>query len=281
MTDEHSPVRLWSDLTTLDAEAFAAGDAVVVLPLAAIEQHGPHLPLSTDLVIEEGILRAAFNVLDPATPVASLPVQAVGTSAEHERFGGTVSLSPETLVSLICEIGASLARAGVRRLVVSNSHGGNRASIDTAGLWLRRKLGMLVVKAHSFRFPPPADTPLPDSEWTHGLHGGAVETSMMLHLRPDLVRADRIASFASFGQELEKTLTHVRPEGPAPFAWSAEDLGRAGVVGDATLADAGIGARLVSHYGRYLAEVIQDAHRFPIERLRHDDEADQAAPGAP
>ena len=126
---------------------------------------------------------------------------------------------------------------------------------------------MLVVKAHYLRFPRPADVDLPEREWIHGLHGGALETAMMLHLRPDLVRREAIDSFPSLGEELASSLVRVAPEGQAAFAWSAEDLSAQGVVGDATLADADMGARLVRHYASCLADVIDDARRFPLERL--------------
>ena len=124
-----------------------------------------------------------------------------------------------------------------------------------------------MVKANTFRFPAPEGLELPESEWTHGLHGGAVETAMMLHLAPDHVRRDAIRAFPSLGETLAESLTHLRPEGPASFAWTADDLNPEGAVGDATLADADMGARLVRHYGAYLAEILRDAHRFPLDRL--------------
>jgi creatinine amidohydrolase len=139
--------------------------------------------------------------------------------------------------------------------------------IDVASLRLRQEFDMLVVKAQYTRFDRPAGTGLPEIEWEHGLHGGAIETAMMLHLRPDLVRGDAIAHFASFGQELDGLLTRVAPEGHAPFAWTAGDLNPAGVVGDATLATSAMGARLVDHYADRLAEVIRDTGAFPLDRL--------------
>ena len=126
---------------------------------------------------------------------------------------------------------------------------------------------MLIVKASYFRFARPDGVDLPDSEWSHGLHGGALETAMMLHLRPDLVRSEKIRDFPSFGQELERTLTHLRPEGSASFAWSANDLNAEGVVGNAGLATADMGERLVNHYGTVLAELVADTRSFPIDRL--------------
>jgi len=260
-------LRQWTELTTAEQTAAAARDPVVVLPLAATEQHGPHLPLSTDLDIGLGLLGRAFRALPDGAEVWALPAVAVGASVEHVSFAGTESVSTEDLVHTICEAGEALAAGGVRRLVLSNSHGGNRHAMEVAGLRLRRAHRMLVVKASYFRFERPEDAGLPDAEWRHGLHGGAVETAMMLHLRPDRVRRDAVAHFASLGAELEGTLVRLGPEGQASFAWLAEDLNPEGVVGDARLATPELGARLVEHYGLALADVILDAARFPLERL--------------
>jgi len=260
-------IRWWQTLTTVEAGELAAMDPVVILPLASIEQHGPHLPLSTDLEIGLGILAAAFRRLPPDLTALVLPPQAVGCSREHARFPGTLTLGPELLAGVIEETGEALAASGVRRLVLANSHGGNKGVLDTAALFLREAHGMLVVKTSWFRFPHPSDVELPPSEWEHGLHGGAVETAMMLHLRPDLVRMDALAHAHSLAEELEGHLHRVRPEGAAAFAWLAGDLNPTGVVGDAGRADAALGARLVEHYGVALADVIADARAFPLDRL--------------
>ncbi len=263
-------VRYWHSLTTVEAAEVAEHDPVAILPLAAIEQHGPHLPLSTDLDIGLGLIERAFNHLPDDVPAWVLPAVAVGASAEHTRAHGTLSSSPEQLIASIVSQGEGLARSGVRRLVLANSHGGNRHAMEAAGLALRSELGMLVVKASYFRFDRLEDADLPESEWRHGLHGGAVETAMMLHLRPDLVRAGAIARFASLGEELEDTLRLLGPEGQASFSWLTGDLNPQGVVGDASLATAELGERLVAHYARALADVILDARDFPLDRLGGD-----------
>ena len=262
------PIRYWQSLTTEDAKGLAERDPVVILPLAAIEQHGPHLPLSTDLDIGMGLLARAFGHLPDDFPAWVLPPQAVGSSREHTRFPGTLSLDPELLSDVIHQHGVAVARCGVKRLVLSNSHGGNRHALETAGLRLRAEQGLLVVKANYFLFPRPDGLELPDSEWRHGLHGGAVETAMMLHLRPDLVRASEVRNAPSLGEELEGALRRLDPEGEAAsFSWLAHDLNRSGVVGDARQADAVAGKCLVDHYGEALADVIKDARVFPLERL--------------
>ena len=255
-------------MTTSDAQGLAERDPVIILPLGAIEQHGPHLPLSTDLDIGMGLLARAFRHLPDDFPAWVLPPQAVGSSREHMRFRGTLSLDPELLSEVIHQYGVALAGCGVRRLVLSNSHGGNRHALDAAGLRLRAEEGLLVVKAHYFRFPRPEGVDLPDAEWRHGLHGGAVETAMMLHLRPDLVRTQEVRESRSLGADLEGTLRRLGPEEEAAsFSWLADDLNRSGVIGDPRQADAATGERLVAHYGEALADVIQDARAFPLERL--------------
>ena len=261
--------RMWPSLGEDETAAAIGRDPVVVLPLAATEQHGPHLPVTTDTDIGLGLLEAAFRALPDDCEAWALPPVTVGASDEHLNFHGTKSVSSDELTRLIHETGARLADAGVRRLVLSNSHGGNRHAMEVAGIRLRREHAMLVVKTSYFRFARPG-IGLPEAEWRHGLHGGAVETAMMMHLHSERVRTEAVGDFPSFGAELEETLLRLGPEGQASFAWLAEDLNPSGVVGDARLASAEMGARLVQHYAGALAEVITDAKRFPLERLRTD-----------
>ncbi len=263
----HPSIRYWQAMTTTETAAVARRDPVVILPLAAIEQHGPHLPLSTDLVIGLGILTSAFRCLPDDFPALVLPPQAVGASREHVRFPGTLSVTPALLADVVHQHGMALAGCGVRRLVLANSHGGNRATMDAAGLRIRDEHGLLVVKATYTDFPRPDGVVLPEHEWRHGLHGGALETAMMLHLSPDDVRAGKVQEFRSLGADLEDAGGRVAPEGAAAFSWLAGDLHRSGVTGDARLADAATGKILVEHFGEILAGVIKDARAFPLDRL--------------
>ena len=263
-----STIRYWASMTTVETEALAESDPVVILPLASIEQHGPHLPLSTDLEIGIGLLERAFRALPADFPAWVLPPQAVGCSPEHEHFCGTLSIDPGPMSDIIDALGTAVARSGAKRLLISNSHGGNVPVVETTALALRRKHGLLVAKSHYFFFPRPEGIDLPESEWRHGWHGGAIETAMLLHLRPDLVRASRLQDAVSLGQTLERSLRHLSPETPGTsFAWVAEDLNPDGVTGHATLANAAMGQRLVDAYGQMLAEVIRDTKEFPTEQL--------------
>lgn len=265
----------WQDLTPRQIARLAEEDGVAVLPLAAIEQHGEHLPLSTDLDIALGLLHAALPKLRPGLPVCVLPPLAVGLSLEHCAFAGTLSLSPETALASLVELGDSVARAGFRRLVLFNSHGGNKALVDLAALKLRVAHRMLVVRANYFRFAPPPDA-LPAAELRHGLHGGALETAMMLHLAPHKVRTEAIADFASIGREMAALGGVLGPEGEAGFGWMAQDLNPGGATGDARLGDAVLGAHLVDHFAGVLARVIEDARDFALAGLVPAE--DRAAP---
>lgn len=258
----------WQSLTTVEVQHLARRDPVAILPVGAIEQHGPHLPLSTDLDIALGLIEGATRYLPEDPPAVVLPPQVVGASLEHARFVGTLHLDHRELTELIVALGASVARAGIKRLLLCNTHGGNLPAIDAAGLALRDQLGQLVVKASYFLSDPPDDVDWPSSEWRHGLHGGAVETAMMLHLHPEQVRRDEVRATRSLGEDLERSLRRVGPEeAGTAFSWLAGDLSRTGVAGNAKLATADVGARLVDHYSRILADAIQDAKDFPLERL--------------
>lgn len=272
------PVALpwWQDLTPQRIARLAADDGVAILPLAAVEQHGEHLPLSTDLDIALGLLEAALPKLRAGLPLCVLPPLAVGLSLEHCAFAGTLSLSPETALASLVELGDSVARAGFRRLMLFNSHGGNKAVVDLAALKLRVAHRMLVVRANYFRFAPPPDA-LPAAELRHGLHGGALETAMMLHLAPHKVRTEAIADFASIGRDMAAQAGVLGPEGEAGFGWMAQDLNAGGATGDARLGDTVLGARLVDHFAGTLARVIEDARDFELASLVAA--AGRAAPG--
>lgn len=274
--------RSWLSLDQPAVQAVAATDPVLVLPLGAVEQHGPHLPLGTDAMIVEGLLAAALQRLEQPQRVYTLPPLAVGVSPEHASFPGTVSLSAATLGRVLEDIGASLAAAGIRRLVVCNAHGGNRAVIDTAALRLRRDHDLLVVKAQYFRQPLPPDVVLPAEELRHGLHGGAIETALMLALQPDQVRLEALGPARSLGALLDRRFRQIAPEGASSFAWLAEDLHPSGAVGDATLATPALGRRLLDHYASALARTLDEVLQLPLrsreeggalidrERLDHD-----------
>src|SRR3954468_23607322 len=170
-------------------EEFSAGH-IAVLPVAAVEQHGPHLPVGVDTYIAQAYLARVRALLPEGSPAIMLPVQAVGASDEHKAFPGTLTLSPETALRAFIEIGESIARAGIRKLVIINSHGGNLAIIDLAARQLRVRHNVLAVHCSWGRFGYP-DGLFGPSEYTHGIHGGDIETSIMLAVYPELVRREK------------------------------------------------------------------------------------------
>ena len=267
MAINDASVRYWGSPTAEEIKTRISRDPVIVLPLAATEQHGPHLPLSTDVDIGLGLLNEMFCRLDSNIPSWSLPIETVGASLEHKRYRGTASITPDELGQMIFKHGKQLSSLGLRRLVISNSHGGNSGSIESAALRLREECELLVIKANYYRFERPVDVDFPDIEWRHGLHGGAVETALMLHLHSEAVRTDAIGTFPSLAEELETRKSRVLPTGPAAFAWLAGDLNPLGVVGNATLASKESGKALLVHYATILANIIEDAYHFPIERF--------------
>jgi creatinine amidohydrolase len=254
------PVRAWSDLATTDFAEGRLSDAVALLPLAAIEQHGPHLPLGTDAMICDGVVAAAADLLagDPVQ-VLRLPTQAVGLSPEHAAFPGTLSLSPATVLAGWTEIATSVRAAGIERLVLFNTHGGQEGLLPSLAATLRSQLGMIAIYCSRGGFGRPAGL-IADEEAAIGLHAGLVETSIMLALAPDLVRRDKAENFTSRGSELAGRAfsTH----GRSGWGWAAQDLNAAGAMGNAKGADAAIGEKLIAHAADGLARLLRDVAGF-------------------
>jgi len=254
------PTAFWQDLCTADFARVDADRTIALLPVAAVEQHGPHLPLSTDAVINEGVVRLAMQRLPADSSVLVLPALNVGDSLEHTSFEGTLSVDLQALLDTWLSIGRSVARAGVRKLVIFNSHGGQRAHVDQVALRLRVECRMLVVRAHSFRLGVPPGL-FDDDELAHGLHGGAVETSLMLHLRPDLVRRDALADFPSAGRALAAPGRVLGFEGAAGIGWMMQDVNPDGACGNAAAATADKGRQLLDHLAGRLVALLGEVAR--------------------
>lgn len=256
------PIRHWADLTTEEFRSRPMGRAIAVLPVAAIEQHGPHLPLATDTLIAEGYLACLSALASDDLDVLLLPVQAIGKSDEHDGFPGTLSLTTETALHAWTGIGEAVHRAGCAKLVLVTSHGGNSGLIDLVAGHLRGR-GMVAVTTSWSRFGYPQGL-FPEEEIRHGIHGGGIETALMLALRPDLVRREAIADFTPRSLTMERTFTHLRAGRPAAFAWKAEDLNPAGAIGDARIGTAEAGARALDHGARAFLELLRDVDRFQL-----------------
>jgi creatinine amidohydrolase len=260
----------WDNLSTDDFAARDMVHTIAVLPVAATEQHGPHLPLSVDAIINAGVIEATLAVAGDM-PVLVLPAQTIGMSEEHDRFPGTLSLSAESLVAAWSEIGAAAARAGVRKLVIFNSHGGNPPVMDIVARRLRGRHGMLAVMTNWYDLAL-VDDLFDTTERRHGIHGGAVETSIMLHLRPDLVDMTKARNFKSLGQKMERDFPVLSPTGRPSFAWETQDLNETGAVGNATAADAAIGEIIVQRVAEGLIALLQDVENFDLAALKSSDQ---------
>jgi len=261
------PAKLWQDMTTADFAALDAERVIAVLPVAAVEQHGPHLPVWVDACINEGILDEVMRRLPADLPATFLPMMPIGKSNEHMAFPGTLTLSAETLIRLWTEIGESVARAGIRRLVIVNSHGGQPQIMDIVARDLRVRLAMLVVTLSYSGLGRPEGL-FSDEELRHGIHGGASETSLMLHLRPDLVREAERRNFVPISVAMAREYVHLQPEGRIGFGWQTQDLNAAGACGNALDADAARGRIMVEHYAGRFIELLREVERFPLSNLR-------------
>jgi len=266
----------WQDLATPDFARVDPARTIALLPVAAIEQHGPHLPLCTDALINQAVVSRALAHLPASASVLVLPALNVGDSLEHTAFPGTLSADMEALLGLWLSVGRGVARAGVRKLVIFNSHGGQRAHVDLAALRLRVAHGLLVARAHSFSFGVPPGLFEAD-ELAHGLHGGAVETSLVMHLRPDLVRTPALADFQSLGATLARRGGLLGAEKPVGMGWMTQDLNPHGACGDARAASADKGERLLEHLAGCLVQLLAEMEAMPLPSASGSASASESA----
>ena len=260
------PPRDWTDIHWPEIAAGQAARWIAVLPLAATEQHGPHLPLATDVMIAEAYLARVRELLPENIPATFLPVQPVGISTEHIHYPGTLTLPTEAALQSWMALGESVARAGIRKLVMVTSHGGNSAAMTLVAQDLRAQHGLLAVTTGWARFGAPEGL-FSAEELRHGIHGGAVETSIMLAKFKPHVRVEAIADFRSAGVAMEQEYRWLSAHRPAPFAWQAQDLHPSGAIGDATQASAEKGERLLDHGARAFCELLAEVDNFDVKRL--------------
>ena len=251
----------WADFRAPEYAAIDPMRTIAILPTAAIEQHGPHLPVGTDAIINQGLLDL-LRIRAPADlDLRLLPLQAVGKSNEHLWAAGTLTLTAETALRAWTEIGMSVARAGVRKIVILNSHGGNADLVSIVARELRVRAGMLAVRLGwgAMGYPDGLFSP---QERSFGIHGGDAETSMVLHLRPETVDMGAAMDFRSTAEA-----GAIPPIGPVAYGWIASDLNPHGTVGEAHLATPEKG-RLTAE--RFVADVIallRDVEAHDLEGL--------------
>lgn len=248
----------WSEYRSCEFPGTSPDRTIIILPTAAIEQHGPHLPVGTDAMIAEGMLAVLRSRCPRDLEVRILPVQAVGKSNEHLYAPGTLTLTAQAALTAWTEIGLSVAQAGLKKLVIVNSHGGNLDLVSILSRELRVQAGMLAVKCQWGSFGHPDGMYSPE-ELAFGIHGGDVETSLMLHFQPHTVEMGAVKRFCSSAQD-----GGVAPVGPVSRGWIASDLNPEGVVGDASAATAEKGAATAAHQVTGFIELLYQVRDMPV-----------------
>ncbi|MEL6452077.1 MAG: creatininase family protein [Pseudomonadota bacterium] len=251
--------RAWQNFRAPEFADIDPMRTIAILPTAAIEQHGPHLPVGTDTIINTGLLAELTARCPDDLDIRVLPVQAVGKSNEHLWAPGTLTLTAETALKVWVEIGLSVARAGVRKMLIVNSHGGNTDLISIVARELRVRAGMYVVRAGWGAFGMPEGV-YGAQENAHGIHGGDVETSLLLHLAPETVDMDLAQDFRSSAET-----TTIPPVGPVAYGWIASDVNPHGVVGEAHLATAEKGAQTAETMVGDFLDLLRKIEATPLD----------------
>ena len=265
------PKREWLEMTWQEIAGAATERWIAVLPLAAIEQHGPHLPLGVDSFIAEAYLGRTREMLPEDLPVTFLPIQRIGISTEHLAYPGTLTFSAQTAIAAWTELGESLARAGLRKLVLVTSHGGNVAAMELVARDLRARLRMLAVTVGWHRFGYP-DGVFSGEEKKHGIHAGDIETSLMLAAKPNTVQMAKAAPATPATIAMAQEFKWLGAYRPAGFAWMTQDLNPTGAVGDATLAKADKGTAALLQGAKAFVELLHEIDRFDLSPLREGPE---------
>ena len=267
------PSKFWADLTSRQFALLAASSVidqtVAVLPVAATEQHGPHLPVSVDTTLVNGVIEAALEHLPADLPVLFMPTQQVGKSTEHIRYPGTLTLSAQTLISVWMELGACVARAGIKKLVLFNSHGGQVSVMDIVARDLRTAHDLMVFSSNWYTLPLGDEvmnlfTP---SEHRFGIHAGDMETSMMLALREKYVDMAHAQHFHTQAEERSKTYPILGNGVSAKLGWQMQDYNPYGAAGNATLATAAKGHAVINAAGLQLAQLLQEISSLPLSTI--------------
>jgi creatinine amidohydrolase len=240
--------------------------ALPIISLAAIEQHGPHLPVGTDYLIAKGLLCKALEEKTDHSLFA-LPVMPFGASDEHADFRGTISLRFETLAAVVMDMAKSLKRQGFQKCLLMNAHGGNSALCQILVMRMRAELDLIGFTTNWMRFGFP-DGIMEGHDIQLDIHGGFVETSIMLALHPELVDMSRAKPFLSRQNDYAKAYKHLRAYGPVSFGWMMKDLNPQGAAGRADLASADAGHKIITHQVGGFLELVQDIHQFDTDTMR-------------
>lgn len=244
--------RNFAYLNWKQVEALPKDETLLVLPTAAIEQHGHHLPLATDTLISNVLLGHALQRLPADTHVYALPPVCYGKSNEHIGFPGTLSVSAATFMAVLRDLGASIAASGFKKLVLYNTHGGNSSLVDVMARDLRAEFGLRVFKldgSGGAAFPG-----LGKQERTYGFHAGELETALLLSATPELV--DTTAYTVNYIADIENPEPLLPENAPATFAWLTRDIAPSGVMGDPRPATAENGALWIDAAATKVADLL-------------------------
>jgi creatinine amidohydrolase len=255
------PKRFFAYLTAPEIAALPDKENIVILqPVAAIEQHGPHLPIAVDTAIVMGVLGAALAQLPEGVPCYCLPPICYGKSNEHIRFAGTVTVSADTLIKLLGEVADSVHRMGFRKLAFVNGHGGQPQILDIAARDAReRHPDFTLFPLFIWNVPNNATELVTAKEAEQGIHAGTAETALLMALLPDQVRADKL--LCEYPPQLPAG-SLLSMEGRLPYAWLTHDLTKSGVIGDATAATPEMGKSMLASLAAGWAKLIPQLHQF-------------------
>lgn len=258
--------RDYSQMSEADIKAADTSDWIAVLPLGAHEQHGPHLPFETDTIIASGIACALAENIEDKLPVTFLPVETVGYSIEHMDFEGSKTLAFDEAVKRWIEIGEKLASQGINKMMILNAHGGNSPLMTIVATELRVRFNMFCVATSWTRFIVPGDV-ISHEEKAYGIHGGDIETSVVLALAPEAVDMNKAEDFPNFQQVLSEDYKYLKAYGPHAFGWKAQDLNVSGVNGNASFATVSKGEALIAQAVNGLSQLLEEMDRFDASRL--------------
>lgn len=249
------PYLSWSEIAALPDKA----NTVIVLPVGAMEQHGPHLPCSVDSTIAAGVVGHALAVLPDEVPAYAMSPIVYGKSEEHLHFPGTVTLTGETLLATMNEVCESVYRAGFRKLLMINGHGGQPQVLEMCAREMRLRHGdFIVIPSFTWRVPHAAGKFLSDKERKQAMHAGHAETALMMALAPDTVHMDR--AVINYAPEFPSSM--LSPDGRPACAWVARDFGPSGVIGDPTPATPEQGHEILQSLAHSWAQAITEIHRM-------------------
>lgn len=250
------PYLTWTEIQEMPDKA----NTLIIQPIGAIEQHGPHLPLIVDAAISVAVVGKALTELDPKIPAFSLPPLYYGKSNEHWHFPGTITLSVQTLIAVITEVAESVYRAGFRKFILVNAHGGQPQVLEIVARDLHQNYqDFLIFPLFVWRVPNAAEKLLTPKELEFGIHAGDAETSLMLSILPEQVKMDRAVVEYPHGLPADSVLSM---EGQLPFAWTTQELTSSGVLGDATVATAEKGEMILESLAKSWVRVFEDVYKF-------------------